>query len=112
MAYSFEILIRGAKEVHLLYVESDQRVRSRWVEKLLWERQKREGRRDEGKDVRSAQYRVSLQTQAPHPIEKSEEMTEFLRDYSYSPTSLDTYLRCPLQFYYQYVCGLREREAT
>ena len=111
MAYSFETLIRGAKEVHLLYVENNERVRSRWIERLLWERQKREGRRDEGKDVRSVQYRVSLQTQAPHPIEKSEEMTEFLRDYSYSPTSLDTYLRCPLQFYYQYVCGLREREA-
>jgi CRISPR/Cas system-associated exonuclease Cas4 (RecB family) len=110
MAYTFETLIRGAKEVHLLYVESDQRVRSRWVEKLLWERQKREGRRDEGKDVRAVQYRVSLQTQAPRPIEKTEEMIEFLRDYSYSPTSLDTYLRCPLQFYYQYVCGLRERE--
>jgi len=111
MGYTFETLIRGAKEVHLLYVESDQRVRSRWIEKLLWERQKREGRRDEGKDVRAVQYHVSLQTQAPRPIEKSEEMISFLRDYSYSPTSLDTYLRCPLQFYYQYVCGLREREA-
>ena len=111
MAYTFETLIRGAKEVHLLYVENDERVRSRWIERLLWERQKREGRRDEGKDVRAVQYRVSLQTQAPRPIEKSEEMIEFLRAYSYSATSLDTYLRCPLQFYYQYVLGLRERKA-
>ena len=29
---------------------------------------------------------------------------------TYSATSLDSYLKCPLRFYYRYVLGLKERE--
>jgi ATP-dependent helicase/DNAse subunit B len=39
-------------------------------------------------------------------------MIKFLKEYSFSATSLNTYLYCPLQFYYQYVLGLREREVV
>jgi ATP-dependent helicase/DNAse subunit B len=37
-------------------------------------------------------------------------MVRFLENYPFSASSLDRYLRCPLQFYYEYVLGLRERE--
>jgi CRISPR/Cas system-associated exonuclease Cas4 (RecB family) len=39
-------------------------------------------------------------------------MVKFLRGYPFSATSLNTYLFCPLQFYYEYVLGLREREVV
>ena len=35
---------------------------------------------------------------------------EFLKKETYSATRLNTYLNCPLKFYYRYVLGLREKE--
>ncbi len=112
MFYNLDTLIRGAKESHLFYVENDQKERSRFVEKLLWERQKREGKRDDRSYVKTIQYSVNLREKNPRPIHKTLEMIKFLKEYPFSATSLNTYLHCPLQFYYEYVLGLREREVV
>jgi CRISPR/Cas system-associated exonuclease Cas4 (RecB family) len=112
MSYTFHTLIGGAKEVHLFYVENDEKEKSRFVEKLLWQRQKRDGKRDDRRYIHTIQYAVSLKDKAPRPIKKSLEMIEFLREYPFSATSLNTYLSCPLQFYFEYVLGLREREVV
>jgi CRISPR/Cas system-associated exonuclease Cas4 (RecB family) len=53
-----------------------------------------------------------LKKENPHPIKKSAEMIKFLKGYLFSATSLNTYLSCPLRFYYEYVLGLREREVV
>ncbi len=110
MFYTFDTLIRGAKESHLFYVENDQKEKSRFVERLLWERQKKEGKRDDRSYVKTIQYLVSLRERDPHPVKKSAEIIRFLKEYAFSATSLNRYLYCPLQFYYEYVLGLRERE--
>jgi ATP-dependent helicase/nuclease subunit B len=110
MSYTFQTLIGGAKEVHLFYIENDEKEKSRFVEKLLWERQKTEGRRDDRTSVHTIRYAVNLKEKAPRPIKKSLRMIEFLKDYPFSATSLNTYLSCPLQFYFEYVLGLRERD--
>jgi len=112
MFYTFDTLIRGAKESHLFYVENNEKERSRFVERFIWEKQKREGMRDDKKYVKTIQYSVNLKNESPHPIKKTGEMIKFLKGYSFSPTSLNTYLYCPLQFYYEYVLGLREREVV
>ncbi len=112
MFYTFDTLIRGAKESHLFYVENDEKERSRFVEKFLWERQKREGRRDDKKYVKTIRYTVNLRDKPPRPIHKSVEMVKFLKEYPFSATSLNTYLYCPLRFYYEYVLRLREREVV
>ena len=41
--YYFHLLVRGAKRVHLFFSESGESDKSRFVEQLLWERQKRDG---------------------------------------------------------------------
>src|SRR4030043_2150388 len=112
MSYTFNTLISGATEPHLFYIENDQKEKSRFVEKLLWEKQKREEKRDIKSFVKTIQYAVNLGEQSPSPINKSMEMIKFLKGYPFSATSLNTYLYCPLQFYYEYVLGLREREAV
>jgi ATP-dependent helicase/nuclease subunit B len=112
MSHYFNTLISGAKEAHLFYIENDEKERSRFVEKLLWKRQKREGKRDDKSYVKTIQYAVNLREKNPHPIHKSLEMIKFLKEYPFSATSLNTYLYCPLQFYYEYVLGLREREVV
>jgi CRISPR/Cas system-associated exonuclease Cas4 (RecB family) len=110
MFYTFDTLVRGAKESHLFYVENDEKEKSRFVERFVWERQKREGERDGRRYVKTIQYLVNLREKNPSPIHKSVAMVRFLKEYPFSATSLNTYLTCPLQFYYEYVLGLRGRE--
>lgn len=112
MAHYFDVLIQGARKVHLFYVENDEKERSRFVERLLWEKQKKERRTDDRGYVKTIQYAVTLKEKNPRPVEKSEEMIRFLREYSFSASSLDNYLSCPLKFYYERVLGLREKEAV
>ncbi len=109
-AYYFDILIRGAQEVHLFYVENSQKDRSRFVERLLWERQKEEKKSDDKSYIKTIKYSLNLQGRKPHPVDKSYEMVKFLKDYPFSASSLDTYLNCQLMFYYRYVLGLEEKE--
>jgi ATP-dependent helicase/nuclease subunit B len=112
ISYYFNTLIRGAKEAHLFYIENDEKEKSRFVERLLWERQKKEGKRGTQGFVETIQYTVNLRDKNPRPMRKSFEMIKVLKEYSFSATSLNTYLYCPLQFYYEYVLGLREREVV
>jgi ATP-dependent helicase/nuclease subunit B len=112
MSYYFNTLISGSREAHLFYIENDEKERSRFVEKLLWERQKREGKRDAKSYVKTIQYFIHLGRKNPRPIHKTEEMIRFLKEFPFSATSLNNYLYCPLQFYYEYVLGLAEREAV
>ena len=105
-----DVLIRGANKVHLFFVESKDRERSRYVERLLWESRKRDPGRKTETPVGTVRYEVALQTQAPPTIDKRPEVVEDLRRFRYSATALDTYLGCSLRFYYRYVLGLKERE--
>jgi ATP-dependent helicase/nuclease subunit B len=111
MAYHLDTLIRGARRVHLFYIENKDRERSRFVEKLVWDLQKATGEKDAGRFVRALQYRVDLRTGDPASVAKTPEIMPFLRDFRYSASSLNTYLACPLQFFHAYVLGLRERES-
>ncbi|HET6487134.1 MAG TPA: PD-(D/E)XK nuclease family protein [Spirochaetia bacterium] len=109
-AYHFEVLAAGAEELHLFSVEGADRSRSRFVERLLWERQQAEGVAEESSLIDTVSYRVNLENRAPDPVEKTGPMAEWLARFRYSATALDTYLRCPLRFYYRYLLNLGRRE--
>jgi hypothetical protein len=110
MAYYLDTLVRGAERVRFFFVENNDKESSRFVEKAIWEKQKRAGEKQAGKFIRTVRYRVALQAARPTPVEKSAEVARFLREFTYSATALDSYLKCPLQFYDTYVLGLREKE--
>ncbi len=109
-AYYFDALLKGAKKVHLFFIENDKTERSRFVEKLLWDRQKKDKITDVMSYIRPVQYQVKLINSAPGPIAKTDGMVAFLRDFCYSATALNRYLKCPLQFYYASVLGLSRKE--
>jgi CRISPR/Cas system-associated exonuclease Cas4 (RecB family) len=111
-AYYFDTLIQGADDVHLFFIENDKAERSRFVEKLLWERQKREKFSDVRRDIQSISYRVNLVNENPPSIDKTPTVTAFLKDFHFSATALDCYLTCPLQFYYRYALGLKPKESV
>ncbi len=109
-AYYFDSLLKGGNEVHLFFVEDDRAERSRFVEKLLWEKQKKDNTTDAKPYIRPVQYLVSLANKIPEPIAKTPDMITFLKDFSYSATSLDQYLKCPLRFYYGSVLGISKKD--
>lgn len=109
-AYYFDSLLHGAREVHLFFVENDKAERSRFVEKLLWEKQKEDKVTDATPYIRPVQYQVRLANRFPDPISKTAEIVAFLKDFSYNATVLNQYLKCPLQFYYARVLGFRSKD--
>lgn len=121
-AYYFDTLLHGADNVHLFFIENDEKERSRFVEKLLWERQKNgydprrarcpgeEEATDARRDIRLISYQVNLGSETPVSIEKTDAVTAFLKDFTFSATAIDSYLKCPLQFYYKYVLSLKPQD--
>jgi CRISPR/Cas system-associated exonuclease Cas4 (RecB family) len=106
--YQFSRLIASAKNVHLVYQESKDKERSRFIEELIWEEQKKTGNLEAGQ-TRAHGFAVKI-TPKTTAIQKTPEILEFLKNFTYSVSSINTYLRCPLQFYYKYVLGLKETE--
>jgi ATP-dependent helicase/nuclease subunit B len=110
--YHFSLLSAGARELHLFSVEAGEQERSRFVERLLWERQRADRVSDEKRFVRPVQYRVSLASAPPAAVAKSGAVADWLRLREHSATGLDAYLRCPLKFYHRTVLGLGVREES
>lgn len=108
--YYFDVLLRGAREVHLFYPENKDQEKSRFIEKLLWHQQRQAGLPDDDGSVQQIRYRIHLVNPPPAAVEKSAENIEFLREFELSATALDQYLKCPLRFYYRYVLRLKEKE--
>jgi RecB family exonuclease len=122
--YHFERLIAGAKEAHLFWQASTmpgsgglegKRVRSRFVEGLLWEEEKKQGRLLEDA-VLKAPLRISgrsllREAGLAKKGKDREQVKALLLGQSHrsglSASLLNTYLLCPLKFYYQYLLGLR-----
>ncbi len=106
--YQFMRLISGAKTVHLIYEESAKKEKSRFVEELVWEEEKKKEKLA-CVPVIFPSFSVNVSARATE-VKKTAAMIDFLKNYRYSASSVNTYLRSPLEFYYSYVLGLREKE--
>ena len=106
--YQFMRLISSAKHVHLIYQDRTDKERSRFIEELIWEQEQRAGVIDVVDIVRPA-FTVGIK-ESLRAVPKTKEVVEFLKTFTYSATSVNTYLRNPYEFYQNYVLGLREKE--
>ncbi|MDI6782007.1 MAG: PD-(D/E)XK nuclease family protein [bacterium] len=108
--YHFRRLVASSGEVHIIYQETEKMQRSRFVEELVWEKEKSYGKMDVFK-AKPATINISL---APSShllaINKTPEMMDILYAMKFSPTSMDRYLQCPAKFYFSDVLGLKEKK--
>ncbi|MFH1691198.1 MAG: PD-(D/E)XK nuclease family protein [Candidatus Omnitrophota bacterium] len=106
--YQFMRLISHAKNVFLVYQEDTEKEKSRFIEDLVWQKQKTCGCLDVVSVTRGV-FQVKV---APHKMKvmKTPQQVIFLKSRRYSASSVDTYLYCPLRFYYRYVLGLTEKQ--
>jgi len=122
--YHFERLIHSAREVHLLWQASTlpassglegKRVRSRFIERLLWQQEKRRGTLL-GDSVGKAPLHISgecflreggLAKRGGDQMRVEQFLSEKSSKGGLSASLLNTYLLCPLKFYYHYLLDLR-----
>ncbi|MCG8430314.1 MAG: PD-(D/E)XK nuclease family protein [Candidatus Omnitrophica bacterium] len=106
--YQFMRLIAGARTVSLIYQQRPDKEKSRFLEELIWEEQKQAKRLD-AVSISQAAFAVSVLPERLK-VPKDDETLAHLKQMKFSSSSINTYLDCPLRFYYQYVLGLREKE--
>lgn len=110
-AHNFYRLIQGAKDVHLLYKQgklesTDENIRSRFVERILWDKEKK------GEKIEPLKSVFKVETVKDYrEFPKNEKIITYLKEkLEYHSTAIDTYIQCPLKFYYRYVLHLKEWE--
>ncbi|MFA5392963.1 MAG: PD-(D/E)XK nuclease family protein [Candidatus Ratteibacteria bacterium] len=106
--YQFHSLLAPARNVYLVYDGNLKKEKSRYLEEINWKKQQETVSLEEP-PARKAFFNVQAEA-VKSTIGKNPDMITFLRDFRYSASSVDTYLQCPLMFYYRYVLGLREKE--
>jgi hypothetical protein len=105
--YQFNSLIQSAVKVHLVYEKNEVKEKSRFIEELFWKMQK-ERRSLEVINIPRASFSVNVMPKAIS-IPKTAENIDFMKRATYSASRVNTYMNCPLQFYFQYVLGLEEK---
>ncbi|MDD3845851.1 MAG: PD-(D/E)XK nuclease family protein [Syntrophorhabdaceae bacterium] len=107
--YNFYRLVGSAGEVHLMYRSAEDRARSRYIEEILWAEEKKQGRLN-AIPVSQTVLTVNLKREiSPPVIEKTGAVLHTLKHAGLSPSALDTYVRCPLLFYFTRLMRLEER---
>ncbi len=110
--YHFYRLLQRAKNVHLLYnIESTglgAGEKSRFLTQLEIEKQPAHHFKKQ-----LIAPKVNVATTGPREVKKTAAVMEQLKNLAasgFSPSALTTYIRNPLDFYHQYVLGIREQE--
>jgi ATP-dependent helicase/nuclease subunit B len=110
-SYYFETLVKSAKTAHIFYVEAEDKEKSRFVERLIWDVQKR----SKSLEYPAAEifFPVDFVQPGLKPAVKSAQAAAFLASEGslvYSASSLNDYLKCQLLYYYKKVLGIKEKE--
>ncbi len=114
-AYYFYRLLQRAEMVSLLYNSRSDGLKagemSRYIYQLLY---------DPGfnTELKSIGFNIAGRDALPISIEKTPEILQVLEKYSsesekyLSPSALNTYINCPLRFYFSYIAGLKELDTV
>ncbi len=122
--YHFRRLIKGAKEVYLIYRKTEDAEKSRFIEEIIWEEEKQKNKlvvlKNDNKDeligrIRfvKKQFKTEIKDQSKAKIKKDRVIMDVVAGImaqGLSPSAIDTYMNCPVRFYYKYVLGLKEPE--
>jgi len=106
--YHFMRLISSAKNVYITYDNNPEKEKSRFIEELIWNMQKKE-KNINVLNENKARFNIKVMPELPI-IHKNNAILQTLQNISFSPSGIDTYITCPMQFYYKYVLGLKEKE--
>lgn len=107
--YHFETLLAGAEEVHVFYRDNSKAEKSPFVEELLFRLETAGADRAKLED--RVFFDLNFANKQPAPAPKKYALSRLAAPGAhFSPSSINTYLLCPLQFYLTRVLGLEGQE--
>jgi ATP-dependent helicase/nuclease subunit B len=110
-AFNFFAMLGAAGRVHIFYPrkssDGQECERSRFIERIVYEIEKGTGQAPE---AAAAPMPFSIHKQDRKRVKKNAAILGRIEKLSLSPSSLESFIRCPLQFYFTKVLGLQERE--
>ena len=110
-AFNFFAMLGAARRVHIFYPrkssDGQECERSRFIERIVYEIEKRTG---QAPAAAAAPMPFSIHKQDLKRVKKSAAILARIEKLSISPSALESFVRCPLQFYFNRVLRLRQRE--
>ena len=114
-AYYFYRLIQRAKNVYLLYNTRQDGVKTGEKSRYIYQLQYEDIFNIKEKNII---YQTFLHQKKPITIHKNSSILQHLKEFTtaankakiLSPTALNTYLDCPLRFYFKYILKLKEKD--
>ena len=107
--YYFDVLIKSCKNAHFFYIDDSKTQRSRFLEELYWEEEKRLGSINAQKKIKSIEYKINLKKEESSTVEKTDDIIDYFENnFRYSASAVNAYLHCGLKFYYTYALKLRD----
>lgn len=112
-AYYFYRLLQRSQKIRILYVSGIKGMNGGEMSRFLYQI-----KYESGLKIRESNFQNRISTQNPQiiRIDKNEEIMQILYEYTrspektISPSALNTYLECPLRFYFKYIAGIEEKE--
>ena len=113
-AYHFFRLLQRAEDVTLIYNSaSDVNLaeKSRFISQLEYEVKAQSLEETIQIEHEALDFELDLSVREPVSMPKTAEIMQKLHQYAFSASSLQSYIRCPLQFYFQHLIKIREPQA-
>jgi len=107
--HHFRRLLAASSASHVFFIQSEEAAPSRFIARHIWEREKAAGAVGVCPSIALNVKLELMESPAPR-VEKTPAVMAALEALSWSASSLDQYLNCPMQFYFNRVLGLKERE--
>lgn len=110
-SYYFTNLVRASRQADIFYVEAADKEKSRFVERLIWDIQKKTKKLE----YPSSEIFFSVQFvhSDPKPVKKTGSFQELLKTgLVFSPSALNKYLACPLSYYYEKILKVETKKAV
>lgn len=106
-AYYFYRLLQRAKDITIVYNNSTDEGIKGEMSRFMLQMMVESGQKISQLTLQAGQSSISS---TPKPIKKTTEVMEIMKNrFSLlTPTAINRYMRCPLQFYYNYVGGIAE----
>ncbi len=105
--YHVNRLIKSSKNASLIYNNSMDRERSRFMEEILWNFQIK---KEKPPEIKNISLYINPRLINEITISKSDEVIDILGNLEYTATKIDTYLNCPLRFYFRYILNIESED--
>ncbi len=104
--YYFYRLIENAETLHLFYLETPEMDRSRYIERIIWEKEK-ESKKLNVEKINKVKYKIRLMLNSQKDgIVKDKHIMKKIINMEFSSSVIDNYLFCPIKFYYRNILNL------